>query len=60
MGRAFRARDRATGRVVLTATDCTKQEFVDELIRRYGDDWVNGSVEHASRLLVEEFEEAKA
>jgi hypothetical protein len=49
----WQARDRATGQVVLAKGFCTREEFLTTLIEHYGEDWVNGTVEHPARFVVE-------
>lgn len=53
----FRVRDRASGQLILTAQDCTKDELLVELERRYGEAWVHGTTAHPPRFNIEEVAE---
>lgn len=53
---AWRARDRASQKVVLVATDCTEHEFIAALADEYGVTWVYGTPGVKSRFSIERFE----
>jgi predicted PilT family ATPase len=49
----YRARDRVTGAIVLSATNCTEATFVAALVELYGEGWVYGTIEHPARFSIE-------